>query len=80
MKRKRYKRLVCLFAALAILLSNAMCAAAAYTYCSLQWGGRSAGYSAPASAAFSLCVPYGAGIAICAAIAWSFHQRGQRAG
>lgn len=77
---KKYKQLVRLFAVLAILLSNAMCAAAAYTFCSLQWGGRYAGYSAPASTAFLLCVPYGAGIAICAAIAWTFHQKCQKAG
>ena len=33
---KKYRYLVNLFAALAILLSNVMCAAVAYNYCTLQ--------------------------------------------
>ena len=48
---KNYKRLVYLFAALAILLSNVMCAAAAYSYCMLQWCGQYGGCSAPADTA-----------------------------
>ncbi len=75
---KIYKRLVCLFAALAILLSNVMCATVAYNYCSLQWCGRYAGCSAPADTAFLLCVPYGIGIVICAALAWFFNTRRQK--
>ena len=35
-----------LFAALTVLLSCWMCAAVAYNYCALQWGGQYAGYSA----------------------------------
>lgn len=75
---KKYKYLSCLFAALAALLSNVMCAAAAYNYCTLQWGGRYAGYSAPAHTAFLLCIPYGAGITICAALAWFFSRKRQK--
>ena len=66
---KKYKYLAALYAALAVLLSNAMCAAVAYNYCALQLGGQYAGYSAPADTAFLL------GIAICAALAWLFHRK-----
>ena len=69
------KHLARLFAALAFVLSNVMCASIAYNYCALQWGGRYEGWSAPASTAFLLFVPYGLGIIICAALAWLFHQK-----
>lgn len=46
------KKIGRLFIVLAILLSDIMCAVVAYNYCALQWGGRYAGYSAPASTAF----------------------------
>ena len=51
---KKYKRLACLFAVLAILLSNVMCAAVAYNYGILQWSGQHGGTSAPADVAFLL--------------------------
>ena len=72
---KKYKYLAALYAALAVLLSNAMCAAVAYNYCAHQLGGQYAGYSAPADTAFLLGIPYGIGIAICAALAWLFHRK-----
>lgn len=72
---KKYKRLTVLFAALAVLLSDVMCAAVAYNYCAFQWGGRYAGYSAPANVAFLLCIPYGVGIVICVAIACLFNRK-----
>ena len=75
---KTYRILSWLFAALAILLSNVMCAAVTCEYCCLWWGGRYAGYSAPASAAFVLCIPYGAGILMCAGLAWLFHRKFQK--
>lgn len=71
----KYKLLAFLFAALAILLSNVMCAVVAYNYCALQWGGRYAGYSAPADTALLLCIPYGIGIAVCVAAARFFQKR-----
>jgi len=74
---KKYKRLTGLFAALAILLSNDMCAAVAYSYCSLQWCGRYGGCSAPADAAFLLCIPYGLGIAICVMLTCFFVKKYQ---
>ncbi len=72
---KGYDYLARLFAGLAVLLSNVMCAAVAYGYCALQWGGRYAGYSASPGVAFWLCVPYGIGIIICAAMARFFHKK-----
>lgn len=69
---KKYKRLSCLFGVLAVLLSHVMCAAVAYNYCSLQW---SIGNSAPPSVAFLLCIPYGGGIILCAALAWFFYRK-----
>ena len=55
------KKMGRLFIVLAILLSDIMCAVVAYNYCALQWGGRYAGYSAPASTAFLYFIPYGLG-------------------
>ena len=75
---RKYKRLTYVFATLAMLLSNVMCAAVAYSYCTLQLGGQYAGYSAPADTAFLLCIPYGAGTAICAVLAWIFAQKHRR--
>lgn len=74
---EKYKRLTCLFAALAILLSDVMCAVVAYDYCALQWGGRYECWSAPASVAFLYCVPYGLGIVICCVLAAVFHRKGR---
>lgn len=74
---KKYKRLTCLFAVLAALLSHVMCAAVAYSYCALQWGGQYAGCSAPANIAFLLCIPYGVGIIICVVLARFFNKKYQ---
>ena len=74
---KKYRYLVNLFAALAILLSNVMCAAFAYNYCTLQWCGQYAGCSAPANIAFLLCIPYGVGIIICVVLARFFNKKYQ---
>lgn len=72
---KKYKRLSCLLGVLAVLLSHVMCAAVAYNYCSMQWAGQYAGNSAPPSVAFLLCIPYGGGIILCAALAWLFYRK-----
>ncbi len=72
---KKYKHLVYLFAVLAILLSNIMCATVAYHYCALELGGQYAGYSAPANIAFLLCIPYGIGIIICVILACFFNKK-----
>ena len=62
---KKYKYLSYLFEALAIVLSNVMCAVVAYNYCKMQWGIRYEAYSTPASVAFLLVIPYAVGIVIC---------------
>lgn len=75
---KKYKHLACIFAILAILLSNVMCAVVAYNYCGLLWGGRYAGYSAPPGAALVYSIPYGIGIIICVILAWIFNKKNQK--
>ena len=72
---KKYLRLTWFFAALALLLSHVMCAAAAYQFCALQWCGHYAGCSAPPSTALLLCFPYGTGIVICAVLARIFYKK-----
>ena len=59
------KKLSVVFWVLAALLSDWMCAVVAYSYCDLSWGGRYAGYSAPASVAFLYGVPFAVGIIAC---------------
>ena len=72
---KKHRLLAYIFAALAILLSNVMCATVAYSYCSLEYCGRYLGCSAPPDAAFLYCIPYGASIIICGRIARGFARR-----
>ncbi len=72
----RRLRNVCI--ALAALLSHSMCAAVAYEYCALEWGGRYAAWSAPAWCAFLLAVPFGLGIAVCALLALWLHRKAKR--
>lgn len=67
------------FGILAILLSDIMCAVVAYNYCELVWGGKYAGYSAPASTAFLLAIPYLIGIVICVVLAVVFKKRAEKA-
>ena len=76
---KKDRCLAYLFGGLGVLLSDVMCAAVAYNYCTLQWCGKYAGCSAPANTAFLLCFPYGVGIAVCAVLARFFHKRRQQA-
>ena len=69
------KKVSYLFIVLAILLSDMMCAVVAYNYCTLQWGGQYAGYSAPASTAFLYVIPYVIGIIFCIILACVFHKK-----
>ena len=69
------KKISRLFIVLAVLLSDIMCAVVAYNYCALQWGGRYAAYSAPASTAFLYFIPYGIGIVLCIILACFFHKK-----
>ncbi len=64
-----------IFIILAILLSNVMCAVVAYNYCSLEWGSKYAGYSAPPGTAFVLAIPYAAGIVILIVLAIIFNRK-----
>lgn len=69
------KTLSMVFGLLAILLSDIMCAVVAYNYCDLTWGVKYAGYSAPASTAFTLAIPYVIGIVICVVLAIVFKKK-----
>jgi TRAP-type C4-dicarboxylate transport system permease small subunit len=63
------KKISNIFILLAIILSDVMCAVVAYNYCTMEWGIRYAGYSAPASVAFLYAIPFGIGIIVCIIIA-----------
>lgn len=69
------KKLSACFWVLAALLSDIMCAVVAWNYCSMLWGIKYAGYSAPASTAFLLAIPFAVGIAICIALALFFKKK-----
>ena len=62
------KKTSILFAVLAVILSDLMCAVVAYHYCALLWGGKYAGYSAPPGTALLYAVPFGIGILLCAVL------------
>ena len=69
------KQLSFFFWILAVILSDIMCAVVAWNYCSMLWGIKYAGYSASASAAFMLAIPFAVGIAICIGLALFFKKR-----
>lgn len=72
---KKFRILSYLWIALAILLSDIMCAVVAYQYCELQWGGRYEAWSAPARVAFLLIIPFAVGIVGCLVLAWVFYRK-----
>ena len=63
------------FAALAVILSDVMCAVVAFNFCDMLWGIKYAGYSAPASVAFLTAVPYAVGIIICVILSLFLKKR-----
>lgn len=69
------KKLTTIFAVLAILLSDVMCAVVAYNYCALEWGGKYEAWSAPASTALLLTIPYAIGIITCVVLAIVFKRK-----
>ena len=69
------KKLSIVFWVLVALLSDVMCAIVAYNYCDLLWGGKYAGYSAPASTAFIYAIPFAFGIIVCIVLAIIFWKR-----
>ena len=68
---------VLIFIALAILLSNAMCATVAYAYRDMLCGIAHGGYSAPASVSLLYAIPFILGIALCIVLSVHF-SRGRR--
>ena len=64
-----------IFIALAVILSDVMCAVVSYNYCAMQWGAMYAGYSAPASVAFFYAIPYGIGIVVCIVVAMVLRKK-----
>lgn len=64
-----------LFLVLAVLLSDVMCAVVAYNYCNMVWGIKYAYYSAPASTAFLVAIPFIIAIVVCVVIALYFKKR-----
>lgn len=69
------KKISIVFSELAVLLSDIMCAVVAYNYRDMLCGIEHAGYSAPASTAFLLAIPYLIGIVICIVVALSFKKK-----
>ena len=69
------KYLTHIFAALAILLSDVMCATVAYTYRDMLCADKHMGHSAPASLAFIYVVPFLAAIGACILMAIVFRKK-----
>ena len=72
------RKLKVLFAALAILLSDAMCFVVAYNYRDMLCGIEHEGYSAPASVAFLNAIPFAVGIIICVLLFIYFRRKAQK--
>ncbi|MBR5635769.1 MAG: hypothetical protein IKW81_02420 [Pseudobutyrivibrio sp.] len=71
------KKISVCFVLLAVLLSDVMCAVVAYNYCDLLWGGKYAGYSAPANTAYFYAIPFLMAIIMCLILAWVFRYKRQ---
>ena len=69
------RKLAFLFAALAVVMSDIMCAVVAYSYRGLQCGIEHAGFSAPAWFAFLYAVPFAVVIAACTVLAILFYKK-----
>ena len=69
------KKLSYLFIAIAILLSDIMCAVVALNYRDMLCGIAHSSYSAPASVAFLSAIPFGIGIIICAVVAHILYKK-----
>jgi len=71
------KKISNIFIALAVVLSDVMCAVVAYNFCRMQWGAKYAMYSAPAWVAFVYAIPFGIGIAVCLIAAVVLRRKGR---
>ena len=69
------KKTSILFILIAVLLSDIMCFAVAYSYRGLLCGIEHQGFSAPASIAFLYAVPFLLGIVICIALAVRLNKK-----
>ena len=69
------KKLSYLFAALAILLSNVMCAVVAYRWRDMLCGIEHGGYSAPACVSLLYVLPFAIGIIVCVIISVYFYRK-----
>ena len=69
------KRLFIVFSALAVLLSDVMCAVVAYNYRGLVCDIEHAGFSAPADIALLLAIPFLVLIAACVLFAVLFYRK-----
>ena len=67
-----------MFLGAAVILSQAMCAHVAWAWCALVYGARYEGTSAPAHVALLWAIPYLAGIALCALLAYEKRRRFER--
>ena len=72
------KKAAIAFAAMAVLLSDIMCAVVASVYRDMVYGIRYLGYSAPASVAFLYAIPFMVGIIICAVLAGVFYKKSKK--
>lgn len=68
------KKLSTIFAVLAILLSDVMCAVVAYNYCALEWGA-SMSVECAGKYGITLAIPYAIGIIICVVLAIVFKRK-----
>ena len=69
------KKLFYIFTALAILLSDIMCAVVAYIYRDILCLIKHSAYAAPASIAFLYIIPFAIAIAICVVLAIIFYKK-----
>ena len=69
------KKLNYLLIAIAILLSDIMCAVVAFNYRDMICGIEHSSYSAPASVAFLSAISFSIGIIVCAAVAYMLHKK-----
>jgi len=67
-----------MFAVIAVLLSDIMCAFVAFAYRDMLCGIEHLGYSAPAGAAFLYAIPFVIGIIACVVMAVIFYMKSKK--
>ena len=72
------KKAAIVFAVIAVLLSDIMCALVAFAYRDMLCGIEHLGYSAPASVAFLYAIPFLIGIIICVVLAVILYRKSKR--